>query len=341
MTITKPQNPTLIDSISEGYTSINRRLWLVLIPLLLNLYLWFGAQVSLAPLIADIANAMKSLNPAVSEQGDMQVVYDQFLAAGGLDLRQQLAVLNYVPTLRLYVVGAADGASSAPMPAIPEVLQLINTQRTDTIQIATVGGALLAFVIINALALVISAIFLGQVGAAVRRDWSPVVGLRRAAKIGLSLLGAIAIIAGVALALGLPLLFFSTLLLYLNQTLGILALIVVYWVGIWISIYIGFTAEAIVISGLGPLRAIYTSFNVVRRNIWGTLGFLAITLVIQLGSGVIWHSLVNTVIGAVIAMVASAYIGSGLLAARMAFYRERLRRWQGATAQSPGLRARN
>lgn len=341
MTIAKPQNPTLIDSISEGYASINRRLWLVLIPLLLNLYLWFGPQVSLAPLITNIANTMKSLNPAVTEQGDMQVVYDQFLAAGGLDLRQQLAVLNYVPTLRLYVVGASDGTSSASVPAIPEVLQLINTQRTDTIQIASVGGALLVFVIINALALVFSAIFLGQVGAAVRRDWSPGVGLRRATKIGLSLLGALAIIAGVALALGLPILFFSTLLLYLNQTLGILALVVVYWVGIWISIYIGFTAEAIVISGLGPLRAIYTSFNVVRRNIWGTLGFLAITLVIQLGSGVIWHALVNTVVGAIVAMVASAYIGSGLLAARMAFYRERLRRWQGAIAQSPGLRARN
>ncbi len=341
MTITKPQNATLIDSISEGYGAINRRLWLVLIPLALNLYLWFGAQLSLAPLITSIANTLKSVNPAIANQGDMPAVYDQFLATGGLDLRQQLAVLNYIPTLRLYVVGATDSNASAGLPAIPEVLQLINTQRTDTIQIATFGGALLAFLIINALALALSAIFLGQVGAAVRRDWSPAVGLRRATKIGLSLLGAVAIIIGVGLALGLPVLFFATLLLYLNQTLGILALIVVYWVGIWISIYIGFTAEAIVISGLGPLRAIYTSFNVVRRNVWGTLGFLALTLVIQLGSGVIWHSLVNTMIGAIIAMVASAYIGSGVLAARMAFYRERLRRWQSAPAQPPGLRARN
>jgi hypothetical protein len=339
LTITKPQNATLIDSISEGYTAINRRPWLVLIPLVLNLYLWFGGQVSLAPLITSIANTLKSVNPAISEQGDMQAVYDQFLATGGVDLRQQLAVLNYIPTLRLYVVGGGD--AGAGLPAIPEVLRLVNTQRTDTIQIGTFGGALLAFLIINTLALVLSAIFLGQVGAAVRRDWSPALALRRAAKIGVSLLGAVAIIVGVGLALGLPILFFATLLLYLNQTLGILALIVVYWVGIWISIYIGFTAEAIVISGLGPLRAIYTSFNVVRRNVWGTLGFLALTLVIQLGSGVLWHSLVNTLIGAIVAMVASAYIGSGLLAARMAFYRERLRRWQAATAQPPGLRARN
>jgi hypothetical protein len=339
LTIPKPQNATLVDSISEGYAAINRRPWLVLVPLLLNVYLWFGAQVSMAPLITSLTSTLKSLNPAAASQEEMQLVYDQFLATGGIDLRQQLAVLNYIPTLRLYVVGGAD--SAAGVPAIPEVLQLINTQRSDTIQIASVGGALLAFVIINVVALVLSAIFLGQVGAAVRRDWSPAVGLRRASKIGLALLGALAIILGVGLALGLPVLFFITLLLYLNQTLGVLALILVYWIAVWVSIYIGFTAEAIVISGLGPLRAIYTSFNVVRRNIWGTLGFLALTLIIRLGSGVIWHALVNSTAGAIVAIVASAYIGSGLLAARMAFYRERLRRWQSAPAQTPGLRARN
>jgi len=49
LTVTKPQNATLIDSISEGYAAINRRPWLLLVPLLLNIYLWFGAQLSLAP----------------------------------------------------------------------------------------------------------------------------------------------------------------------------------------------------------------------------------------------------------------------------------------------------
>jgi hypothetical protein len=334
----KPQNATLVDSISEGYTAINRRPWLVLVPLVLNLYLWYGAQVSLAPLISSITNGLRNLNPALSNQDDMQRVYDQFLAAGGVDLRQQLAVLNYIPTLRMYVVGSSEGAG---LPAIPEVPWLINTQRTDTIQIASVGGALLAFLIINVVALVLSAIFLGQVGAAVRRDWSPLLALRRASKIGVSLLGAVGIITGVSLALGLPVLFFITLLLYINQTLGIIALILAYWVAVWVSIYIGFTAEAVVISGLGPLRAIYTSFNVVRRNIWGTLGFLALTLIIRLGSGVIWHMLVINTAGVLIAIAASSYVGSGLLAARMAFYRERLRRWQAAPAQPPGLRARN
>ena len=40
-----------------------------------------------------------------------------------------------------------------------------------------------------------------------------------------------------------------------------------------------------------------------------------------------------------VAIVGSAYIGSGLLAARMAFFSERLRRWQAAPVP-PGVKAR-
>lgn len=338
MSITKPQNATLIDSISEGYAAINRRPWIVIIPILLNLYLWFGPQLSLGPLVSGGVSMLKQLQPALSEQEDFQLVYDQLLATGGVDLRQQLALLNYVPTLHLYVVGSAD--ASGGLPAVPEVLRPIDTQRADTVEVRTIGGALAVFLLINAAGLALSALFFGQVGAALRRDWSPLMALRRAPKIGLWMLAALAIVAGVGLALGLPLLFFVTLLLYLNQTLGLLTLFVFYWLGVWISIYIGFMREAIVVSGLGPLRAIYTSFNVVRRNLWATLGFLLLTLVIGLGSGVIWHMLVNSTAGLIVAIVGSAYIGSGLIAARMAFYRERLRRWHSAPIKS-GVKAGN
>lgn len=338
MTITKPQNATLIDSISEGYAAINRRPWLVLIPILLNVFLWFGPQLTLGPLIGTFVNTIKQLQPTLAEQDDIQIMFDQLLATGGVDLRQQLAVLNYVPTLHLYVVGGSE--ASGGLPAVPEVLRPIDTQRTDTIQVGSAGGAALAFLVINGLALALSALFFGQVGGAVRRDWTPMMALRRTPRIALWILAALGIVAGVVLAIGLPLLFFITLLLYLNQTLGLLALFALYWLGVWVSIYIGFMREGIVLSGLGPLRAIYTSFNIVRRNLWGTLGFLALTLIISLGSGVIWHMLVNSTIGLIVAIIGSAHIGSGLMAARMAFYRERLRRWQSAPVQ-PGLRARN
>jgi len=346
LTVTKPQNATLIDSISEGYAVINRRPWLLLLPLLLNIYLWFGPQLSFGPLFNNVHGVLKSIQPGLVDQTEMQVLYDQLLANGSVDLRSQVTFLNYVPTLRQYVIGSVDSAgSAASIPAIVEPPRLIDAKRTDTIEVATVGGALLAFVVLNALALALSALFLTQVGAAVRNPagarWLPRAGLRAAPRVGLAMLGAVGIIVGVVLALGLPFLFFAYLLIFLSPTIGLLALELLFVVGFWINIYIGFYREAIVIDDQGPLRAIYTSFNVVRRNFWGTLGFLALSLIVSLGSGVIWYRLLGSTAGLIIAMVGSVYIGSGLLAARMAFFRERLRRWQSAPVQPTGLRARN
>jgi hypothetical protein len=346
LTVTKPQNATLIDSISEGYSAINRRPWLLLLPLLLNIYLWFGPQLSFGPLFNNIHGVLKSIQPSLIDQTELQVLYDQLLANGSVDLRSQITFLNYVPALRQYVIGSVDSAGGVTgVPAIVEPPRLIDSQRTDTIEVASVGGALLAFMVLNALALALSALFLAQVGAAVRTPsggmWLPGGGLGTAARVGLAMLGAVGIIVGVMLALGLPFMFFAYLLLFLNPTIGLIALELLFVVAFWINIYIGFYREAIVIHDQGPLRAIYTSFNVVRRNFWGTLGFLALSLIISLGSGVIWYRLVGSTAGLIIAMIGSAYIGSGLLAARMAFFRERLRRWQNAPAQASGLRARN
>lgn len=346
MTVPKPQNATLIDSISEGYAAINRRPWLLLVPLLLNVYLWFGAQLSFGPLFNSVHNVLKSIQPGLVDQSEMQVLYDQLLANGSVDLRPQLTFLNFVPTLRQYVVGSVgDSASATGVPAIQELPRLIDTGRADTIEVATVGGALLAFLVLNTLALALSAVFLAQVGTAMRQPrgarWLPLGGLAAAPRVGLAILGAVGVKAGVTLALGLPFMFFAYLLIFLSPTIGVLALELLLVIWFWINIYIGFYPEAIVMSDQGPLRAIYTSFNVVRRNFWGTLGFLALSLLISLGSGVIWHRLVGSTAGLVVAMVGSAYIGSGLLAARMAFFRERLRRWQSAPVQPSGLRARN
>src|SRR6185503_2201985 len=132
----------------------------------------------------------------------------------------------------------------------------IDARRTDTIEVATVGGALLAFVTLNALALALSALFLTQVGAAVRNPnggwWLPRGGLGAALRVGLAMLGAVGIILGVMLALGLPFLFFAYLLIFLSPTVGLLAIELLFVIGFWIRIYIGFFPEAVVVGEQGP-----------------------------------------------------------------------------------------
>lgn len=318
MTVNTPQKATLIDTFSEGYRVINRRLWLVLVPIVLNLYLGFGAQISFQPLFERFSDFMQRMNSAQAAEDPNS---SEFLAAmGQIDMRQPLAILNFIPVIALNqttTTEANEGGEASSGASLGRIV------------VENEWAALLVFFLINLVALPLSAAFLTKMAEAVRGEalefssW-----FRRAVFAGLSILGIVAIILGVSLALGLPFMFFVALLMMLNQGLASFASALILLFVFWVTIYLGFANEAIVIGGMGPLRAIQASFTLVRRNFWGTLAFLGLWFVISAGCGVIWRALATSQLGLIAAIIGSAYIGSGLLAARMAFVQERLQRLQ-------------
>jgi hypothetical protein len=332
LTIKKPQNATnatTVDTISQGYTAINRRPWLLIVPILLNLFLLYGVQVSLGPLIMEYAAVMQTFGSTAPADAEFdQLLFD----AAHSDVRLQLAFFNCIPTYATYVFYPI-GLSCNPtgLSIIQPAATLLTNQQGGVLRLSNGFEALLALLLINAIALPLSAAFLTQLAEAVRDDRAAlVVRLRRIGHASLSILGYVALIGGLGLILGLPFLFLTALLVEVNPALASLAGSLILIVGFWIGVYTGFTREAIVVSGIGPLRAIHASFNIVRQNFWSTLTFLTLSIVITIGAGLIWQALATTTVGLLVSIAASAYIGSGLWAARMAFYRERLRRWQAA-----------
>ena len=94
------------------------------------------------------------------------------------------------------------------------------------------------------------------------------------------------------------------------------------------AIYLMFTPDAIVLTEVGPLRAAYLSFNVVRRNFWPALGLLGSVLLISEGLSVLWRSQIETPFGLLVGVLGNAFVGAGLALAAMRFYDDRLRRWR-------------
>jgi hypothetical protein len=91
-------------------------------------------------------------------------------------------------------------------------------------------------------------------------------------------------------------------------------------------IFLAFLIDAIVISDVGPLRAALNSIRVVSSHFWSSLGFIIITWVIMSGMGLIWGSLARAPAGQAVAILGNGYIESGLAAASMLFYRNRISR---------------
>jgi hypothetical protein len=91
------------------------------------------------------------------------------------------------------------------------------------------------------------------------------------------------------------------------------------------QLYLYFTPEAILLGRVGPLQAIRRSIAVVQSGVWSTL-FLAVMITATLiAMALLWHTLAAQASwGLALAIVGNAYIASGLVAAKMHFFQERI-----------------
>jgi len=304
LSVVKPQSVSLVDTIGMGYRAINRRPWVIGIPAGVSAYLWLATPLPLAAVAGAARDGLGSAARLISGPDDGQAGMVQEVLLSGA--RLMVAWLNLVPVHMPAELTGEPAGLGGP-------LQLI--------------GSVAA---VNTAALLLSGLFLSQLGQAVGEEH---IAPRESVARGMLLAGHIALyllaLLGVGLILGLPFLAISAIVIATLPGAAVPILAAWYVALFWAYVYTGFAPEAILISRVGPLRAIYKSVNIVRRNLLPTLGLLLISFVIVSGLGVIWRQISGSPAGLIAAILGSAYVGSGLCAARLQFYRERLGAWRG------------
>jgi hypothetical protein len=300
----REQRAGIIDTLTSGYDLVNRRPWLVGLPVLLDLFFWFGPRLSAQTVI-------DSLLDTLSRQGDgnRELLQGLRLSGSESDLFSLLAV--QVPSM----IRALD-AATLPLAAGRPVLAL-----TDPVVAA---GSVLLLVLVGLLLAMLYATPIGQV---VRGEpISPVITGWRAGLAWLRLLALVGLLLAAGLAVTVPLAIFTALLAVAGLNLLPLLQFLLSLVVVWLLVYLFFAVDAIVVSQVGPLRAVRNSVTIVRSHFWATLGLIGLTLLISLGLPIVFALLTRVAVGVPVAIVANAYINTGLAAASMLFYRDRLGR---------------
>ena len=297
----KPGSASLVETIGAGYRALHRRPWVIGIPAGLSAYLWLSAPLALAPMAASLGTALQDLGQLVGGTSAER----ERMAQGILttDVRLALAWLNFMPVLAppAAPVGAVGTGPGSPA----ELLAIM--------------------ALINLLALLLSSYFLTILSQAVRGEREePLTTLWRAIAVAGAIVRYLLALVGVGLVLALPFLALSALVIAALPGTALFILFAWYIALFWAYVYTGFAPEAILISRAGPLRAIYNSVKIVRRDLMGTLGLLLLSFVIISGLSVVWRQIAVNPPGLALAILGSAYIGSCLSAARLQFYRERL-----------------
>ncbi len=305
LTIAQGQPRSIIETISASYALLTRRLWVLLIPVVLDLCLWLGPQLSLARFLSMFRNVLSAF--ALVSSFEVQQREQFVVQLQNTDMRSVLTWLNFVPVL------------------VPDLLGAGSATTVNVLHVSNPLTVLFTIIVLNLVALVISSIFLNLLAAGVCNapfTWRGYI--RDVGRAILGIGGYALCILGVGALFTLPLLFVMMGLAQVAPALVPLTVAAGFILWFWLYFYTGFAVEAVLLKRIDPLHAIVYSISVVRRYFLSTLGFVVVGVVIMAGMGVVWRSIADSWPGLLLALLGNAYLGSGLLVARLLFFRDRL-----------------
>lgn len=306
----------IIDSLSAGYRFLGRHIELLIIPIALDLLLWLGPQLSVAPLFAQASNLYREATAVQGTPVELTQMTGQFAdmlatAGTGSNLFDALVSqsLLHVPSLMIYLGPQPGGlvyAISNPFIALGLYVGL------------SIVGLLIGVIYINQLAHRLplgsgpKVLPLGDRVRTIFRQWGLIV--------------LFVLLMGVLLLIGaIPTFFAAGLLSLLYLPLGSIAAVLFGGAVLIILFYLYFVTAALVLDDLALPAAVAQSFRLVRDNFWATLGFLILTSVIAVGFALLFQQFSTLATWVLLpAILANAFIGTGLAMALLVFYRTRI-----------------
>lgn len=312
----------IIDTLTAGFDLVRKRPWLILLPVLLDVGLWMAPKLSIAALTSKLLSSLLA-----------QV-------AGS-----PLTVDNLQETVQVFEEAAAnvnlgDLLSSAYL-NVPSLTNLRTTGLFGlTKQVVEVHGGL--SLVALALGLSLAGLFLGTMYLApiaehVRSGevrWGSL--LRRLPGDYLRLIAGLLLTVIVLALVGGPMCFALSLFGLFSQGIASLMMGFALAALLWVLLYLAFVPEAILLGRDGVLQAVMHSISIVRANFWPTVGLLILVNIISGGLMLVWERLAVNSLGALVAIVANAFIGTGLTAAVFIYYSERLHKWEEAVERLRG-----
>ena len=299
----------VIQSLSSGFDLVTRHPELMLLPILLDLFLWLGPRLSAFPLFVTLIDAMGSpdmvqtLGPASAPQAEaLRNLLDQ--AGRAFNLFWWLS-----PTL-LGVPGLMVGV---PVPQAPSGLP----------QVWAISNGLVYFALFLGLSiagLALSAVYWGLLASRVRRA-PPSLGQMVGLWWGLCKISILLTLLG--LALGVPVTFVMTLAILFSPLVAQVVALLGISAAIWVLFYLAFTVHGVALRDAPVLRSVRDSILLMRYQFPSTVGLILVALAIYIGLGFVWNIPPSDSWVRAAGILGHAFVATGLLTATALYYLDR------------------
>ena len=306
---------SVIDSLNAGFSAVARKPSLLLIPLLLDLFLWVGPRLSITPIVADLAARLQKITGGTTDSS--AALFEQ-------NMSEILGSYNMFSALSTWPLGTPSLLAGNDLEAGPlGTLVTIQVQALDE---------LLAWLLSLTLAgLLIGSLYLGFIARWTGGDHIPLRTWARFTWIHWARIVALVFVVLLG-TFCLSVSFFLAVEIIARIFAPLASLLLVGGIGIamWGLFHLFFAAHGILLEGLSVPQAIGNSVTLVRQYRFSSVGLLVVAVVISLGLGTIWHIPPTKSWMRLVAIFGNAFINTGLAAATFVFYRERTTRLETA-----------
>ena len=320
----KPEHPStvqtqpalgIIEVLSAGLDAVLRHPWLLLIPVLLDLFLWVGPRLQAPALYGAMEPTLRQMTMEMTSS-DARYAAQELSKA----VEQFFTQFNLFAWLSVVLIGVPviNGGINA-------TLKLVTGGPPLLWQIDSLNSYLLALLLFTVAGLFISALFWVMLGNYVWGEpWQAARWLRQSFEVWKKLLLMTIIVVGLALLSLFPLSMVMFTLSVFSAGLASFIPLLATGVAAWIILMCLFTPHGLVLHRMPLGRAVSTSIMIVRANFAPTAGLVMIAIAVSVGMGLIWEALAADSWLRLIAIAGNAIIGTGLIVASLLFYQNRV-----------------
>ncbi len=294
--------PGLMTTLSSGFDFTTNHLWLIIIPILLDVFYWLGPRLNVRSLVENNIAGLQS-EPSL-EEATFQVI-------------ELVSRINLFTSLSVPFIGVPALMNGA----VPEATPL----NPSIMEVKSPFLWLILFIELSLLGLLLASFYLSLIGWAMNGEQNihrRSIGLFTIS-IGITSLRLLGL--GVVFLSGLLILLFPLLpLALILSLLGTNLFVAVIAAGILlVATYLSLAVPAIVLNGSRVLPAAVGSLRIVHRNLQPTFSLLFMILVMGAGMNYLWHLADDGSWLTVVSIAGHAFVSTSFVAAFFIYYRDR------------------
>lgn len=320
----------IINYLSEGYRILGRKLYLLAVPVLLDIWLWQMPRLAIGDLLQRFVDfymaTIESQNLDVEIQDllvqsseNLSLLGERFNLMGLLVSREMM----HVPNILVYIEPPLT-AVSREVDSLPEMLGLTVLFIVLSMLIGVVYMRMLATRFTAAAKAENNAGTNTLTESADSTAFDIVAFITDSARQWLRIILFFFIMICVLLAFYFPTSFVIIFMMMISPAAGAIGATILSAILFMLFFYLYFATIGMVLDDLAIFEAVKRSFKLIRKHFWASIGMILLIYFITQGIGMLLQQVtIYGPAGIVVAILCNAYVGTGLVLALLYFYRER------------------